>query len=50
VACWMILHPSWPVLVSAVASAAIIIERHRDNITRIRAGEERIFSFRRTVI
>jgi glycerol-3-phosphate acyltransferase PlsY len=48
VACWMILHPEWPVLLSAVGAAVIIIYRHRDNITRIRAGGERIFSFRRT--
>ena len=48
VGCWMILHPGWPVLVSALGAAAIIIERHRANIARIRAGEERIFSFRRT--
>jgi glycerol-3-phosphate acyltransferase PlsY len=47
IGCWMILHPGWPVLVSAVGAAAIIIDRHRGNITRIRAGEERIFSFRR---
>lgn len=48
-ACWMILHPAWPVLVSAVAAAVVIVERHRGNIARIRAGDERIFSFRRTV-
>lgn len=48
-ACWMILHPAWPVLVSAVGAAAIIIERHRGNIARVRAGQERIFSFHRTV-
>jgi glycerol-3-phosphate acyltransferase PlsY len=44
----MILHPAWPVLVSALGAAAIIVYRHRDNILRIRAGEERLFSFRRT--
>jgi glycerol-3-phosphate acyltransferase PlsY len=49
VACWMILHPDWPVLVSALGAAIIVVERHRANIQRIRAGEERIFSFRRTV-
>ncbi|HEX4133516.1 MAG TPA: glycerol-3-phosphate 1-O-acyltransferase PlsY [Bryobacteraceae bacterium] len=49
VACWMILHPGWPVLLSAIGAAAVIIYRHKGNITRIRAGEERIFSFRRTV-
>ena len=47
VGCWMILHPGWPVLVSAIGAAAIIIDRHRGNIMRIRAGEERVFSFRR---
>lgn len=49
VACWMILHPAWPLLVSAAASAILVIDRHRGNIGRIRAGKERIFSFRRTV-
>jgi glycerol-3-phosphate acyltransferase PlsY len=49
IACWMILHPGWPVLVSALGAAIIIVYRHRDNMVRIRAGEERIFSFRRTV-
>jgi acyl phosphate:glycerol-3-phosphate acyltransferase len=48
VACWMILHPTWPVLVSAVGAAVLVIERHRGNIERIRAGNERIFRFRRT--
>jgi len=49
VACWMILHPGWPVLLSAVGAAFVIVERHRGNIARIRAGDERIFSFHRTV-
>ena len=49
VACWMILHPRWPVLLSAVGAAFVIVERHRGNIIRIRAGDERIFSFHRTV-
>jgi glycerol-3-phosphate acyltransferase PlsY len=49
VGCWMILHPGWPVLLSAVGAAVVIVDRHRGNIARIRAGEERIFSFRRTL-
>jgi glycerol-3-phosphate acyltransferase PlsY len=49
VACWMILHPAWPVLVSALGAAIIIVYRHRDNVVRIRAGGERVFSLRRTV-
>jgi glycerol-3-phosphate acyltransferase PlsY len=46
VACWMILHPRWPVLLSAFGAAILIIDRHRSNISRIRAGEERVFRFR----
>ena len=42
-ACWMILHPGWPVLVAALGAAVLIIDRHRGNIERIRAGEERVF-------
>jgi glycerol-3-phosphate acyltransferase PlsY len=45
VACWMILHPAWPVLLSALGAAVLIVDRHRGNIARIRAGDERIFSF-----
>jgi glycerol-3-phosphate acyltransferase PlsY len=48
VACWMILHPDWPVLVSAAGAAVLVIDRHRGNIARIRAGEEHVFQFRRT--
>jgi glycerol-3-phosphate acyltransferase PlsY len=48
VACWMILHPDWPILLSALAAACLIIYRHADNIRRIRAGNERVFRFGRT--
>jgi acyl phosphate:glycerol-3-phosphate acyltransferase len=46
VAVWMILHPAWPVLLSSIGAAILVIDRHRDNIARIRAGEERVFRFR----
>jgi glycerol-3-phosphate acyltransferase PlsY len=48
IACWMILHPDWPVLFAAVGTAVLIVWRHRDNIERIRAGNERVFRFKRT--
>jgi glycerol-3-phosphate acyltransferase PlsY len=48
-ACWMILHPDWPVLAAASGAAILVIWRHADNIQRIRAGNERVFRFRRTV-
>ncbi len=47
--CWMILHPDWPVLFAAAASAVLVIWRHRSNIERIRAGKENVFRFGRTV-
>jgi glycerol-3-phosphate acyltransferase PlsY len=48
-ACWMILHPDWPLLVAALGGAALIIWRHTGNIQRIRAGKENVFRFRRTL-
>ena len=33
-ACWMILHPDWPVLVASIGAAVLIIERHRGNASR----------------
>jgi glycerol-3-phosphate acyltransferase PlsY len=48
-ACWMILHPDWPILIAAIGAAILIVDRHSGNIARIRAGEERVFHFRRNV-
>jgi len=48
VACWMILHPEWPVLIASAAAAVLIVWRHRGNIQRIRDGNERVFRFGRT--
>jgi glycerol-3-phosphate acyltransferase PlsY len=48
VACFLILHPEWPLLTAAVGSAILVIWRHKDNLARIRTGTENIFHFRRT--
>lgn len=45
-AVWLILHPAWPMVASALFSGAFIIWRHHANIGRIRAGTESVFSFR----
>ena len=47
-ACWMILHPEWPVMVSTVGAAVLIVHRHRGNLERVRSGHERIFRFGRS--
>jgi acyl phosphate:glycerol-3-phosphate acyltransferase len=46
-AVWLILHPDWPMVASALFSGAFIVWRHRSNIGRILAGTENVFSFRR---
>jgi len=45
-AVWLISHPPMPVTVAAVVSGALIIYRHRDNIERLRAGGEHVFSIK----
>lgn len=49
IACFLILHPSWPVVTAATGAALLIIWRHKDNIGRIRTDTENVFHFRRTV-
>lgn len=44
-ACWMILHPDWPVLAVSVGAAVLVVYRHLGNLDRIRQGTERIFTF-----
>ena len=46
-ACFVILHPDWPVLVASLGAAILILWRHSGNIERIRAGNENILSFGR---
>src|SRR5580658_1375399 len=44
-AVWLIEHPPATIVAAAVLSAALIVYRHRENIARLRAGNESVFSF-----
>jgi glycerol-3-phosphate acyltransferase PlsY len=44
-AVWLIAHPPAPVVAAAILCAALIVYRHRENIARLRAGNESVFSF-----
>ena len=44
-AVWMISHPPPVVVAAAAVSGGFIIYRHRDNLARLRAGAENVFSF-----
>ena len=43
-AVWLISHPPLPITAAAIVSGAFIIYRHRENIKRLRAGNEHVFS------
>ncbi len=47
-AVWLIEHPGWEVLAASLAAGALIVWRHRDNIRRLQAGSEPVFSMRRS--
>jgi glycerol-3-phosphate acyltransferase PlsY len=44
-AAWFIEHPPAVVLITTVIAAVFIICRHRENISRLRAGTEYVFRF-----
>jgi len=44
-AVWLIEHPPLLVVAAALASGALIVYRHRENIARLRAGTESVFTF-----
>jgi acyl phosphate:glycerol-3-phosphate acyltransferase len=44
-ALWAIARPPLPVLAAAAVAAGFIIFRHRENISRLRAGRENALSF-----
>jgi acyl phosphate:glycerol-3-phosphate acyltransferase len=42
---WMILHPPMEVTLAALIAGTFVVYRHRDNIARLRAGTESVFSW-----
>jgi acyl phosphate:glycerol-3-phosphate acyltransferase len=44
-AVWLIAHPPFAVVATAILSGALIVYRHSENIARLRAGTESVFSF-----
>lgn len=45
-AIWLILHPSWPVLIASAFAGALIIYKHSTNIQRLHIGSEHVLSLR----
>ncbi|WP_031500417.1 glycerol-3-phosphate 1-O-acyltransferase PlsY [Bryobacter aggregatus] len=47
-AVWLILHPSWPVLLASLIAGVFVTWRHSANIERLRAGTENRFQWRKS--
>jgi glycerol-3-phosphate acyltransferase PlsY len=45
-AVWLISHPPLPFTAAAIVSGAFIVYRHRENMERLRAGSENVFSLK----
>ena len=41
---WFVTRPPLPIFIASIAAAALIVYRHRNNIARLRAGKENVFS------
>ena len=44
-AVWLILHPAWVEVAAALLAGGFIVYRHKENIQRLRAGNENTFRF-----
>lgn len=45
-AVWFTSHPPAPILAASILAAALVIYRHKGNISRLRTGKENVFSLR----
>jgi acyl phosphate:glycerol-3-phosphate acyltransferase len=41
---WLVTRPPQPILIASIAAAVLIVYRHKNNIARLRAGTEHVFS------
>jgi glycerol-3-phosphate acyltransferase PlsY len=44
-AVWLILHPAWVEVAAALLAGGFVVYRHKENIQRLRAGNENTFRF-----
>jgi acyl phosphate:glycerol-3-phosphate acyltransferase len=44
-AVWLILHPQWPLVAAGLIAGVFIVYRHKENIHRLHAGTEHVFTF-----
>jgi acyl phosphate:glycerol-3-phosphate acyltransferase len=44
-AVWLILHPAPPVMIASIIGGVFIVYRHKENIRRLHAGSEHVFTF-----
>jgi glycerol-3-phosphate acyltransferase PlsY len=44
-AVWLILHPAPPIVIAALIAGAFVVYRHKENIRRLHAGTEHVFTF-----
>jgi len=45
---WMILHPSWPLVLAAFVAGFFVVYRHKTNLERLRSGTENRFAWKQS--
>ncbi len=44
---WIILHPDWEIVVASFVAGAFVVYRHKENLDRLRAGTENLFTWKK---